>query len=291
MAPFVCICALLIKLYIKVWHFSSSTDVGDSIFCWGNWLKLHRRCEVCHDFLVGRLPVWNMSWVIPQCPPSVPEILEVVAIIYRFTKNKGPYFLLGQVGIDPQNHFLPKVSKEVNPTGEFSKDNSATCANRYIQATVLAFAYFSYPQRGERFIHMWMDMLNIRKLTCPLKRDRFERNALFPLINFEVFTERDLGIYLAAQPQNNQHWTVSDTATREKGNNSILVSVPQKIFPNGTLLTVSSSAIQRSYTREFTPEKWWQREPHSLPPKKKQTQRLEDLFEIRYFSCSNLVNI
>lgn len=82
---------------------------------------------------------------------------------------------------------------------------------------------------AESFIHLWMDMLHTQKTTCPLKRDRFERNVLFLLINFKVFTERDLGIYLEAQPQTNQHWTVSDTATREKGNNSILVSVPPNL--------------------------------------------------------------
>ena len=102
MAPFVCTNSLLIKLCIKVWHFSSSTDVGDSIFCWGNWLFKLQRVDVSHVSrfsCFGRLPVWNISWVIPQCPPSVPEILEFFAIIYRFTKNKGKaLFFVGPGG-------------------------------------------------------------------------------------------------------------------------------------------------------------------------------------------------
>ena len=66
------------------------------------------------------------------------------------------------------------------------------------------------------------------------------------------------------------------------------MSVPPKIFPNCTLLTVSSSAIQRSYTSEFTPEKWWQREPRLSSPQEKTTQRLEDLLRSDIFHVPTL---
>ena len=152
MAPFVCLYSLLIKLCIKVWHFRLLN------WCWRFDFLLRKLVEIAAGWCESRVTIFlwedfqfgtchgsshNAHHQSQKFWNSLPSLIVLQRIKER------PYFLLGQVGIDPQNHFFAKGFERIQPHRWILKTQlRTTCANRYIQATVLAFAYFSYPQMG-----------------------------------------------------------------------------------------------------------------------------------------------